>query len=264
MAVTINAATFGTSTPPLVQVVVQGLTGTDSVSVWAEPANSPRRIVRGGYDLDPTSDALVLLDPVAELDRPLIYVVEWTSAGVRSQLSAAPVTVPSPGRHVLSDPFTGLSVLVDVVADNDERVGAARGTVLYPSGSPFGVSLSDVRAGDAGELRVYADPAAVPELVDLLASGRPIASRHPGDGCDIPPLEILRVGDAKRLRRSRAGDRVFALPFLVVTQPDPRQALSVVTLADLAAWYEPTGTLATLAAEHATLLSVALDDWGAA
>lgn len=267
MAVTISADLFGTNTPPLVQVVVQGLTGTEAVTVWAEPSNSPRRIVRGGYDLDPTSDALVLIDPMPELDRPIIYVVEWTLTGVRSQLSSAPVTVPAPSStgHVLSDPYSGAAVLVDVVADPDERVSASRGSVLYPSGSAFGVALTDVRAADAGELLVYADPATVPGLVELLAPGTPIVSRHPADGCDQPPLEVLHVGDVKRRRRSRAGDRVFSLPYQVVAQPDPRRALSVVSLADLAAWYAPTGgTLATLATDHPTLLSIALDEWGVA
>lgn len=263
--VAISAGLFGTTVPALVQVAVTGLTGTSSVTVWAEPPSSPRRIVRGGYDLDPSTDALVLLDPLPELGRPIIYVVEYTSGGSRFQLSSAPVTVPDPGSHVLSDPFTGRAVLVDVVADDDERKNEPRGSVLYPSGSPFGVALTDVREADSGQLNVYADASAVAELVSLLSSGQPIVSRHPNDGCDQAAVEVLNVGAAARRRRSRAGDRVFSLPFQVVAQPDPRKALDVVTLADLAAWYEPTaGTLSTLAADHATLLSVALDEWGAA
>lgn len=260
--VAIDAQLFGSSTPQLVQIVVTGLVGTESVSVWAEPPSSERRVVRGGVDVDPTSDALVLVDPMPELGRPIIYVVEWTAGGVRSQLSAEPVTVPDPGRHVLSDPFTGEAVLVDVVLDDDERTGELRGSTLYPVGSRYGVAILDGRTADVGTLTAYAssrvDAAA---LVELLDAPRPLVSRHPNDGCDIAALEVLSVGSATRRRRSRAGDRVFELPYQLAHQPDPTLALSVVTLADLAAYYEPAGTLADLAADTATLLDIGTREW---
>jgi hypothetical protein len=263
MPVAITASLYGSTTPQLVQLAVTGLTGTEAVSVWAEPPSSPRRIVRGGYDVDPTSDALVLVDPMPELGRPIVYVVEWTAAGVRSQLSSTAVTVPDPGRHVISDPFTGEAVLVDVIADADERTNEQLGSVLYPVGSPVGVAIIDGRTADAGELNVYADPGAVVELVELLATGQPVVSRHPNDGCDIPALEVLNVATVSRRRRSRAGDRIVQLPFRVVAQPDPRLTVPSVTLAELDAFYAPAGTLADLNADHTTLLSVALDEWAA-
>lgn len=263
MAVAIAAALYGSGTPQLVQIAVTGLTGATSVSVWAEPPASPRRLVRGGLDVDPTSDALVLVDPIPELGRPIIYVVEYTSGGSRFQLSSSSVTVPDPGRHVLSDPYSGESVLVDVIADPDERTNDQRGSVLYPVGSSLGVAIVDGRDADVGTLTVYADAAASVALVSLLANGTPIASRHPNDGCDQAALEILNVGAAARRRRTRAGDRFHVLPYRLVAQPDPRQLLATVTLADLAAWYEPAGTLADVAADYATLLAVALESWGA-
>lgn len=261
MAVAITAQLYGSTVPELVQLAVTGLTGMTSVSVWAEPPSSPRRIVRGGYDVDPASDALVLVDPMPELGRPIVYVVEWTDAGVRHQLSSTPVTVTDPGRHVLSDPYSGEAVLVDVIADADERTNDQQGSVLYPVGSPYGVAIVDGRDADAGQLNVYADPASVGELVELLATGAPVVSRHPNDGCDIPALEVLNVSQVSRRRRSRAGDRIVSLPFRVVAQPDPREAVASVTLAELADYYEPTGTLLDLSADHATLLSVALSEW---
>lgn len=262
MPVAISASLFGSSSPQLVQVVVTGLTGATQVSVWAEPPSAPARIVRGGLDVDPTSDALVLTDPMPELGRPIIYVVEWTAGGVRSQLSAAPVTVADPGRHVLSDPFTGEAVLVEVVLDDDERTQALRGSTLWPVGSRVGVAIIDGRTADAGTLTAYAssrvDAAA---LVELLSTGRPLVSRHPNDGCDIAALEVLSIGDATRRRRSRSGDRVFELPYQLAAQPDPTLLLSVVDLGDIAAYYEPTGTLADLDADTTTLLDIATREW---
>lgn len=262
MAVAITAELFGSSTPQLVQVIVTGLTGATSVSVWAEPPAAPRRIVRGGLDVDPTSDALVLVDPMPELGRPLIYVVEWTAGGVRSQLSSSAVTVPDPGRHVLSDPFTGDAVLVDVILDDDERTNAWQGSTLWPVGSTKGVAIIDGRTADSGALTIYApNRADTAELVELLSTGRPVVSRHPNDGCDIDALEVLGVGDVTRRRRSRSGDRLLVLPFSLVEQPDPTLVLVAVTLADLDAYYAPSGTLADLDADTTTLLDIATREW---
>lgn len=262
MPVAITASLFGSSTPQLVQIVVTGLTGATAVNVWAEPPAAPARIVRGGLDVDPTSDALVLTDPMPELGRPIIYVVEWTAGGVRQQLSASPVTVPDPGRHVLSDPFTGEAVLVDVVLDDDERTNAWKGSTLWPVGSTKGVAIVDGRTADSGSLTVYApNRADTAELVELLATGTPVVSRHPNDGCDIDALEVLSVGDVTRRRRSRMGDRVLVLPYSLAEQPDPTLVLAVVTLADLAAYYEPSGTLADLDADTTTLLDIATREW---
>ena len=259
--VAITAQLYGSTTPPLVQVAVTGVTGVTAVTVWAEPPNSPRRVVRGGLDVDPSSDALLLVDPLPELGRPIIYVVEWTAGGTRYQLSSTAVTVPDPGRHVLSHPFSGRAVLVDVLADGDERENEQRGSVLYPVGARYGVALYDGRLADVGTLNVWADAQSVAELVELLGDGAPVVSRHPNDGCDIPPLEVLNVSSVTRVRRSRAGDRLLALPFSVVAQPDLTEPASTATLADIAAHYGLTGKLSDLAADFPTLLSVGMADW---
>lgn len=259
--VTIDATLYGSTTPQLVQVAVTGLTGLSNVNVWAEPPSTVRRIVRGGLDVDPASDALVLIDSMPELGRPIVYVVEWTDAGVRYQLSTAAVTVPDPGRHVLSDPFTGDAVLVDVLLDPDERSNPWRGSVLHPVGATYGVAIGDGRDADTGVLSIYAPAADVAAVVELLSTGRPVVSRHPADGCDLPALEVLAVGDVSRRRRSRAGDRLIDLPYQLVAQPDPTLVLSVQTLQDIDDYYSGTGTLADLYADTATLLDIATFEW---
>lgn len=263
MPVAIATALIESASPELVQVVVTGLTGATNVSVWAEPPSSPPRIIRGGLDVDPAGDTLVLVDPIPELGRPVVYVVEWTAAGVRSQLSSAAVTVPDPGRHVLSDPFTGESVLVDVVLTDDERTNALSGSTLYPTGSELGVAITDGRRADAGVLQLIVPRTDVPALLALLDDSSVIASRHPNHACDIAALEVLAVKDVSRSRYNRAGDRLVLLPFDVVAQPDPSTPYVAFTLADIAAYYGTTGTLGDIADDLPTLLAIATKDWTA-
>lgn len=263
MPVAITAALYGSSLPQSVQITITGLSGVDLVNVYREAPNAPRALVRGGVEVEPVADALLLVDVAGELGRPLVYVVEtYVGSAVATQVSAAPVTIPDPGRHVLSNSLTGEAVLVQVVADQDERENATRGTLLQPIGRARPIPVYDVRESDRGVLRVYMDAAASADLVDLLADGRPVVSRHPFNGDDLPGQEVLYITSAKRARRSRAGDRVWELEFQVVDLQDPRQPTSLVDLADLAAYWP--GTLADIAADHTTLLGLAQDDLGAA
>lgn len=262
----ISAALYGSQVPPAVQITVSGLTGVDLVNVWRQAPGGAPALVRGGVEVVPTSDALLLVDVAPELGRPLTYYVEtFVGAAVATQVSAAPITVPDPGRHVLSDSLDGTAVLVDVISDQDERENATRGALLRPVGRARPVAVYDVRESDAGVLRVYADQETTAALVDLLADGRPLVSRHPFHACDIPAQEVLYFTGVKRARRSTAGDRITELEFVVVDLPDPTLATSLVDLADLAAAYpSPPDTLADIAADYPTLLSLAQDDLGAA
>jgi hypothetical protein len=267
MAVAITATLYGGQTPQAVLVTVTGLSAADSVNVWREPPSSARRIVRGGLDLDDPPDTLLLVDVEPELGRPLVYVAEYwpTGVAVPVEVSAAPVTVPDlPGgrHHVLSDPYSGDAVLVDVLYDDDERVQPARVSILQAQGQAYPVAITDVRTVDNGNLSAFTrDRTETLQLVELLADGRPIVSRHSNDGCDIPAGEVLVILDAGRSRRTRDGDRRWSLPFQVIDTPDPTLQLTLTTLQDLADLY--TGlTLTDLAGDYATLLQLAQDDLG--
>lgn len=267
MAVAITATLYGSQTPPAVLVTVTGLSAADSVNVWREPPSSERRIVRGGLDVDAPPSTLLLVDVEPELGRPLIYVAEYLPTGSSTpvEVSSAPVTVPdlTGGRHhVLSDPYSGDAVVCDVLYDDDERVMSSRASIMQAQGSAYPVAITDVRTVDTGNLSAFTrDRAETLQLVDLLASGRPVVSRHSNDGCDIPAGEVLLILDAGRSRRTRQGDRRWSLPFQVIATPDPTLALTLTTLADLAAVY--TGqTLANLNSDFPTLLALAQSDLG--
>lgn len=253
----IAAQLYGDTTPPMVVLSITGLVAGDVVDVWREPPNEPAGVVRGS-GFTATSATAVLLDTAPELGRPLVYVVQVTAAGGVSQASAAPIVVPDPGRHVLSDPYTGASVLVDLIATPDDRTGDVPHSLLQVKGRAEPVPLYDVRGSDSGEVVFYArSRAEVLEVVDLLAEGGPLVSRHPYDGCDVAGSEVLFLPAVTRRRRSRAGDRTFTLPFHVVANPDPTRPAPLANLGALAD-YVP-GTLADIADEWATLLDLALD-----
>jgi hypothetical protein len=268
MAVVITSQLYGGQTPPAVLVTVTGLSAADLVNVTREPPGSAPRQVRGGLNVvPPPGGTLLLVDVEAELGRPLVYVASYlpTGLGVPVEVSAAPLTVPEPAdrHHVLSDPFTGEPLLVDVTYDDDARTQVSRSSLLQAQGQAFPVAITDVRTADSGSLSIYTrDRAETLQLVDLLADGRPVVSRHVNDGCDIPAMEILAVGDATRSRRTRDGDRRWSLPFQVIDTPDPTLVLSLVTLQDLADVYVGQ-TLNTIATDFpGTLLDLAQDDLG--
>jgi len=207
---------------------------------------------------------VIVQDVEPPVGRPLVYVAEITAGdGTTRQVSAGPLTVPDPGRHVLSDPATGSGVLVDVVADEDTRTTDLRASTLHPAGRARPVVLVDTRSADVGTLSAYTrDAAETAALLALLGSGAPVTSRPTVATPDLPPVETLALTGVTRARRTRAGDRVWALPFVVVDPPDPTLAVTLVDLDDVAAYY--TGaTLATLAVDFpGTLLDVARFDFG--
>jgi hypothetical protein len=214
-------------------------------------------------ELRTATGTVLVHDTEAPVGRPLVYVAEVTRADGRVvQLSAPALVIPDPGRHVLSDPGSGRAVLVDAVADADPRTTELRASVLHPAGRARPVVLSDTRSSDTGTLTVYTrDLAETAELVDLLAAGTAVVSRPPATVTDLPAVEVLAVLGATRARRTRAGDRVWQLPFVVVDTPDPTLPVTLTTLSTLATYYA-TGTLSQLGQDFTTLLGLARDDLG--
>lgn len=268
MAVVITAEIWGAGTPRAVLVTVTGLVGVTSFNLYRQAAGEAQERLRGGYSVTPTGNAYVVADVTPPLGRPIIYTVETFAGGnpVGAQVSAAPVTVPDvPGFHVLSNPVTGDSVLVQLVADDDARTNDISASTFHPSGRSDAVVVYDVRQDDAGQLTLYTPSRqAALALVDLLASGAPLASRHPNDGCDVAAVEYLWFGATGRKRRTRPGDRLHTLPFVTVANPDPDITPNLVSLRDIANYYGPAGNLRDIAGgAGGTLLDIARGTYGA-
>lgn len=264
MPIVVSAVLYGSQTPPMVAVSVTGLTTEILVDVWREPPGEEPAAVRGGIARVPTGDAFVVLDTEAELGRPLVYVAQTVKpGGAITQTSSAPITVPDPGRHVLSDSYTGAAVLVDLIATPDSRGNAAAGSLLHPAGREFPVAIHDIRTSDEGELVVHTrSRMETLALKALMASGAPIVSRHPFDGCDVIGREVLYVPRTARDRRTTTGARVWTMPFTAVATPDPTLATPLPTLMDLST-YVPT-TLLDISTSWATLLGISRSDLGTA
>lgn len=259
-----TATLFGSVAPEPVNVTVTGLLTTDTVSIYREAPGEVRTLVRGAVAVTPTTATLLVQDVEAPFGRAVTYTAEVTSlAGVLTVVAAAPLVITDPGRHVLSSPSTGARVLVDVVADADERTTSLRGSVLRVTGRARPIALVDTRDSDTGRLTLYTrDSAETAALVSLLADGVPVVSRE-APGRDLPGSEVLLIMDATRSRRSTDGDRLWSLPFAVVDTPERSTPVQLVDLADLDAYY--TGeTLADIGADFPTLLDLAQSDLGTA
>lgn len=267
MPAAIDADLFGATAPEPVSVAVTGLATTDRVAVYREVAGERRALVRGATGLATPSGALVVLDVEAPFGRAVVYVAEVTpTSGAVYSVTAAPVVVTDPGRHVFSDPFTGRGVFADVVATTDERSTPLRASVLYPAGRARPVALVDARQDDTGELVVHTRNAVeTAALRALLDDGMPVVSRE-APGRDLPGSEVLLLTDVNRSRRTTAGDRLWTLTFVVVDSPDLQTVVVLTDLGDLATYY--TGeTLQDLATDYpapATLLDLARADLGTA
>lgn len=264
MTVAIGATVFG-ATPdrPTVELSVTGLTVGDVVNITRQASGEPPYRVRGAVDVVATSSTVIVLDTAPSLGRVLTYSV--TVGGVFK--ASANVTVSTfTGNHLLTDVATGEGVPVQIIADTDSRTQAARYNALQPVGAAFPVVLYDTRSPDQGVLPVYTpDRATTLALRDLLAAGRPLVSRHRNDTCDIASIEYVYPLDVSRDRFTRNGARMWAFPFIAIDVPDPKNAVVLVTLQDIADYFPSGGTLLDIANRFGslgTLLDIALDPWG--
>ena len=254
--------------PATVDITITGLDGVTIFTVRAQPPGEPPTPVRGAIATTPTSSAMIIPDLAPPLNRPTVYTLAYLTASEPTtpvEISAPAVTVPftpdGDAHHVITDPYTGLTVVCMLLSDDDERTQSANYSALRPIGSANPVVIFDARQSDTGTLSLYTRTRAETlALVDLLAPGRPIISRHDNDACDVAAIEHLYPGDAVRNRRTRRGDRIWAIDFLAISPPDPQLVTGLVTLYDLSV--HVPGTLADIAAAWDTLLHLAQARWG--
>lgn len=261
MAIVMTVAPYGaTPTRPSVLITVTGLTAGNVIDITRQAPSEDAKRVRGAVSHVMTSATLVLVDTVPSLGRLLTYALSVNGVYTTS----ATTTVTYTGHHLLTDVATGEGVEVQILNTEDQRTQSARVTVLQPVGAAFPVALYDTRAGISGTLSVLAPDRSTSQALErLLATGRPIASRHRFDFCDIESIEYVYPLDVSNSRFNRAGARTFSLPYMEIDLPDPRLETVLVTLQDIDDWYSPlSGTLLTISTDFATLLDIASDDFG--
>ncbi len=252
--------------PPLIQVTVAAVPATSSLTVYRVLDGVETQLRAGQIALVP-GGAKLLRDAEYPMGATVFYRAEvYDAANVRTLYDTATMVTPDAGRHILTDPFSGQSTPVDLLADFSQRSNAFQGSVLRPTVRRNPIVLADLRSSDAGTLPILTQGVYTAELEDMLASGYPLVSRHPNDACDTPAVEIFAFLDVNRSRRVDVGgskDREWSLDFVVVDTPDPRQPITAVTYQDIATYY--TGkTYANLAADHTSYLDIAQDSYGVA
>jgi hypothetical protein len=260
---TITASLVGTILPKNVLVTVASLAAGDTVTVYRVYSGARQGTVRGAVGVVPGS-ALVVADVQAPFGIATTYDVEITAtSGTLTTLTSAGVTVTDPGRHHLSDPYTGDGVFVDLVAPVGSRSRAGQGSFVRPARRARGISLYDVRAAPAGSMTVFTRTAAESDSLDVfLASGAPIVSRKRNAANHWPASEVIAVGATTDAAVGRGPEARWTLEFNVVGDPDPSLPASLWTLQDIRNSY-PAGTLQDIRNSYpaGTLLTLAQVDW---
>lgn len=262
---TITATVQTGSWPPRVLVTVTGgATGANPLTIWRDVGGT-RTAVRGTPIEAPTDTSTVLTDAEAPFGVAATYVLDQLDV----ETSSSPVTVTlTRGRVALTDAITGQAAEVDIVTVSDLTTPIRAAQLLT---STRVVVVHDARASTRTlSLEVLArtetEAVAVRDLLDGATSSivqvrGPSQTTYPG----VDRYLTVTGQVERRLTPSTATPvRLFALDCVEVTAPgwDPDLEARGYTLDDIASAYSGL-TLADLAGDFATLLAVAVFDWGA-
>lgn len=250
--------------PPRVLLSVTGLKayGVTQLDLYRVQAGA-RSPVRGGLDLVIPSgeDAAVRTDAEVPFGVPISYLAVVTIGGAEFEVPGNVITVTLPGGKVaLSDAITGRASEL-VISAWPEQATDRQQTVFVVGGRSVVVGSGRGPTTGVVDFVVETDSARQ-QLVDLLDSATAgvlqlrQAGGYGGIDCYLAPTK-----DTFRRWSQDGSDqrRILALEHVVTEAwPDVYTAAGY-TLADIAAVYpSPPETLATLSADFASLLAIAL------
>jgi hypothetical protein len=255
MAVTVTATVGSAQTPPVVKVVVEGLTVGNAVVVVGESVGQ-QWVVRGG-DLITDSTQVIRFDNLTPINVPVTYRVLVNGSSVAT---SAPIVVPFGDGPILLASLDGELVVVPTVWQDNalpQKVAIDQHFTRVP-GRRNPVMRYALAGSTSGEwsLRLDADRNQTMNL--LLADGGPLVLRSDGLQRDLPAIGFVAITDgASSLwgERGTSTDRVWSLSWVEVDNPigdialpsdtfqDVDNAYSGSTFADLDAAY-PGSTFA--------------------
>lgn len=259
MSVAISA-TSQASYPPRVALSVTGLSVSDVVTIY-RVVGATRTAVRSadGVTVDDTTFAVI--DWEGEFGVSTVYTVDVGGTDVASTSPAA-YTLTG-GKVALSDPISGLSVEVSIVAWTDHKrerlatrfIVGGRTVVVSGQLGDETSNLEVLTTTSAGRVAMLA-------LMAGCTSGV-VQVRQPGgyDGIDAY-LAVTAVTERKVTSRGSDDWRVWSLEVAEVQAWPSDLAIPTVTLADIYAFYGSGGTLADLNGDYATLLDIPLGYFG--
>lgn len=231
------------------------------VSVTRTVAGSTvRTAVRGGDDVAVTSDALVLVD--AEAPQGVLLTYRLTVDNVDYGSASLTLTLAG-GRVALSDSISGNAAEVVILAWPEKRV--ERSSSVFPVGGR-NIVVSGLSSGFTSTVDLFVETdASKNNVLDLLrnATSGILQLRSDqsatSDGADC--YFAATSWNESRYSQDGTDERRIISVDVVETGPwGPGFSVPGFTLQDLADSY-PNETLADLAADYTTLLSIALGDF---
>ena len=229
----VEATLLTGSEPRMVQVVVSGLTAGQQVVVTAVTSAGVATAVPGGSRVS-AGTQLVLTDNRA----PLRTVVRYraTVDGV-PYLSDEVVVAYAAGTSLVQSLDGQTVAQVAWVDTGDERELALRSVTFDVPGRGLPPARFVPAGVGGGEFVFDTWGASTAAMESMLASGRPLVLRTSGILPGVAPVVIflpLRATNRLSTVREVYGDtRRWSIPYLLVADPEPSQALAGVTWADL-------------------------------
>lgn len=254
-------ATEDSAWPPRLLVEVTGLTVDDDVTLYRiQGAN--RTAVRAGSDLTVDDTVLLLNDGEYPYGILISYLVNVNGS---DGASSSTMTITLPGGNVaVSDAITGLSAETIITAW-PEKDNTRTGTAFDVGGAAVFVSAPRGSNEQQVEFLTLTDTSRqqMIALLDGTTSGI-ILIRQPGGYAGIDGTYSVRSDNERRItQRGTDQRRLWTLDLVDSKGWAPSLADAGWTLADIEDAYAGL-TLADLAADFATLLDIAIFDWGLA
>jgi hypothetical protein len=247
--------------PPRVLVSVTGLvTGLDTVRVVRHVAGVETNLRAGRSVTAVTDTSFLVLDAELPFGVPVNYKAIVNESSRYESATTSYVLVG--GKVALSDAITGLAVETTIMAW-EGKTRSRRSTVFQVG------ARNIVVAGDRGQFAAdvtfyFETEAARTQFEDLLTNATEgvIQVRQPGGYTGVDCYIAVTSDIESRYSQDGSDERrEWTVGAVEVDGWAPALEPAGFTLQDIADFYGPTGTLADLNGDYATLLQVAQADW---
>jgi hypothetical protein len=244
--------------PPRILIAVTGLTPGDSVAVY-RIVDGARTALRASQDDSVSDTSFLVVDAELPFGVPVQYVAQVSGTDYFS--TTATYTLPG-GKVAATDAVNALSCEV-VISSWDKRARTRQSSTFQVDGR--NIAVLGPLADPESDVTFFLDTDVGNEQFEQLltnATGGVIQLRQPGGYAGIDGY--YAVTDVDEIRWSQDGTdprREWTTHLIQVAQWPTDLPAAAWTLQNIYDFYGPSGTLADLAADYATLLDIAIADW---
>lgn len=244
--------------PPRVLIAVTGLTLGDAIAVY-RIVDGARTALRVSQNDSVSDTSFLVVDAELPFGTPVQYVAQVNGTDHFSTTNTYTLTG---GKVAATDAINALACEVKIIAW-DRKGRSRQSSVFQVDGRNIAVlgPLADPESDVTFFLEADAANEQFEQLLDNCTGGV-IQLRQPGGYAGIDGY--YAVTQADEVRWSQDGSdprREWTLHLVEVAQWPTDLPAAAWTLQDIYNHYGPSGTLADLAADYATLLDIALADW---